>query len=211
MLANDLKVIDGASAGAWIKPRLEGEFGAVTLQVPEGFEAYARIFHSARDLNQNPVSWAKVAKACGTTAHRDASSAAGPFCSQPSIGVHEGAPAVKARLGINKKTVGPGGALRVRIEDLGTSDLVYDLGYELARRRAESWVKLPPRPVFAPRLDVSAGTASACQGIDIPRHAPSGLYRVRKWVEPVVSRHHQRIAIKATFRVAGSGRANIPN
>jgi hypothetical protein len=45
------------------------EFGAVTLQVPKGFEAYARIFHPARESEWNPVVWAEVAKFCGTTTH----------------------------------------------------------------------------------------------------------------------------------------------
>lgn len=129
------------------------------------------------------------------------SGAAGPFCSKPTIGVQEDVSAVKARLGISKKTVRPGGALRVRIEDFGTSDLVYDLAYELARRKAGSWVKLPTGPFFAPRLVVSAGTASVCQGIDIPRHAASGLYRIRKSVEPVGSQPRQRIPVEARFRV----------
>jgi len=71
MQSDDLKLTDGAAAGAWIKPRLGGEFGAVTLQVPEGFEAYARVLHPPRDPDQNPVRWAQVAEACGTTAHRE--------------------------------------------------------------------------------------------------------------------------------------------
>jgi hypothetical protein len=67
--AVDLQLTDGASAGAWIEPGLGGEFGAVTLQVPKGFEAYARIFHPARDSEWNPVAWSEVAKFCGTTTH----------------------------------------------------------------------------------------------------------------------------------------------
>lgn len=69
--ANDLKVVDGAAAGAWIRPRLGGDFGAVALQVPRGFEAYARIFHPATDSDWNPVRWADVAAVMGTTAHRE--------------------------------------------------------------------------------------------------------------------------------------------
>jgi hypothetical protein len=71
VLGDDLSVIDGASAGAWIKPHLGGEFGAVTLQIPKGLEAYARIFHPASDPKGNPVSWAEVAEAVGSTAHRE--------------------------------------------------------------------------------------------------------------------------------------------
>lgn len=71
MQSNDLKVTDGAAVGAWIKPRLGGEFGAVTLQVPQGFEAYVRVFHPASDPAGNPVRWAEVAKACGTIPHQE--------------------------------------------------------------------------------------------------------------------------------------------
>jgi hypothetical protein len=71
MLDKDLSLIDGASAGAWIKPRLGGDFGAVTLQVPKGFEAYARVLHPADDGDGKPVRWAEVAKVCGTTTHRE--------------------------------------------------------------------------------------------------------------------------------------------
>jgi hypothetical protein len=71
MISDDLEITDGAAAGTWIRPRLGGEFGAVTLQVPKDFEAYARIFHPASDPEGNPVRWAEVAKACGTTPHRE--------------------------------------------------------------------------------------------------------------------------------------------
>ena len=71
MLSDDLKVTDGASAGAWIRPRLGGEFGAITLQVPKGYEAYARVFHPARDAERCTARWAEVADALGRTAHRE--------------------------------------------------------------------------------------------------------------------------------------------
>ena len=71
MRSRDLEVIDGASAGAWIKPRLGGQFGAVTLQVPDGFEAYARVFHPARDAEWNSVRWAEVAEFFGAKVHRE--------------------------------------------------------------------------------------------------------------------------------------------
>lgn len=69
MLAVDLNLVDGAAAGDWIRPRLGGEFGAVSLQVPRGYEAYARIFHPAWDAGGSRVRWADVAKQFGTTAH----------------------------------------------------------------------------------------------------------------------------------------------
>jgi hypothetical protein len=69
MRSDQFKVINGSAAGAWIRPRLGGKFGAVTREAPEGFEAYARLFHSASDPNGKRVRWADVAKACGTTPH----------------------------------------------------------------------------------------------------------------------------------------------
>jgi len=68
---DDLRVVDGSAAGAWIRPRLSGEFGAVTHQVPQGFDAYARIFHRASDQEGRPARWSDVAAAMGTTAHRE--------------------------------------------------------------------------------------------------------------------------------------------
>jgi hypothetical protein len=71
MQSEDLTVTDGAVAGSWIKPRLGGEFGAVTLQVPGDFDAYARVFHPAFDRQRHPVSWAQVARVRETTPHRE--------------------------------------------------------------------------------------------------------------------------------------------
>jgi hypothetical protein len=44
MQNGDLQVTDGAVAGAWIMTGLGEEFGAVVLEVPKGYEAYARYF-----------------------------------------------------------------------------------------------------------------------------------------------------------------------
>jgi hypothetical protein len=69
--SDDLTVTDGATTGAWIKPRLEGEVGSVTDLVPSGFEAYARVFHPATDAEGHSVAWADVAKHYGTVPHRE--------------------------------------------------------------------------------------------------------------------------------------------
>jgi hypothetical protein len=66
----------------------------------------------------------------------------------------------------------------MRIENLGTQDLTYGLAYGLARLEKGSWIKQPTGPFFAPLLSVRAGTASACQTVDIPRHALPGVYRI---------------------------------
>ena len=65
----ELTVIDGEAAGAWIGPRLGGEFGAVSLQVPAGFDAYVRICHPAHDMAGDPVTWSEVARETGRTPH----------------------------------------------------------------------------------------------------------------------------------------------
>ena len=71
MLSDDLQLTDGASAGVWMRPRLEGEIGTVASQVPKDFDAYARIFHRAEDPEGNPVRWAEVAAASGTIPHKE--------------------------------------------------------------------------------------------------------------------------------------------
>lgn len=71
MLGEELKVVDGAEAGAWIKAAIGGEFGAVSREVPKVFNAYARIFHRATDSDGNHVTWGEVAERLGRTAHRE--------------------------------------------------------------------------------------------------------------------------------------------
>ncbi len=69
MPADDLTRTDDVSAGAWMAPRLRGEFGAVTLTVPSGYERYARVCHPATDECGAPVSWLEVAARTGRNAH----------------------------------------------------------------------------------------------------------------------------------------------
>src|SRR5690242_15691058 len=71
MEAGNLKVTNGELAGAWIEPRLGGAFGAVTVQVPKGYEAYARVFHPAYNRKNQPIRWAEVAKPRGMTVHQE--------------------------------------------------------------------------------------------------------------------------------------------
>jgi len=71
MQAGDLKVMDGAAAGAWIRPALGSEVSRVADQVPQIYEAYVRIFHPAVLAGGKPVRWAEVAEAMARTAHRE--------------------------------------------------------------------------------------------------------------------------------------------
>jgi hypothetical protein len=68
MLGDDLRAVGGATVGSWIEPAL-GESGAVEDQVPKLFEAYARVFHPARDAEGAGVTWAEVARRLGRIAH----------------------------------------------------------------------------------------------------------------------------------------------
>jgi hypothetical protein len=69
MPTSGFTVVNNASPGDWIAPRLHGRFGAVTLAVPSGFAAYVRICHPARDSYGRIVKWSEVAQATGRTAH----------------------------------------------------------------------------------------------------------------------------------------------
>lgn len=70
-MPRDLEVTDGASAGAWIRRALGGEISRVADQVPQIYEAYARIFHPIGDFDGEPRRWAEVAMVMGKTAHRE--------------------------------------------------------------------------------------------------------------------------------------------
>ncbi|GAA4370150.1 hypothetical protein [Paeniglutamicibacter cryotolerans] len=66
----------GPEPGQWIVDALDAEGPAgrdlVAGQVPRGFEAYARIFHPALDLDGTLVPWAAIARERGTLMHGEA-------------------------------------------------------------------------------------------------------------------------------------------
>jgi hypothetical protein len=67
-----LTIVNGAEAGAWIAPRLEGGFGGKVEQlVPNGYDGYVRVFHALTDAEGKPATWAQVAEASGRVAHRE--------------------------------------------------------------------------------------------------------------------------------------------
>jgi hypothetical protein len=67
-----LTVVNGAEAGAWIAPRLEGGFGGKVEQlVPNGYDGYVRVFHALTDADGNSATWVDVAATCGRVAHRE--------------------------------------------------------------------------------------------------------------------------------------------
>jgi hypothetical protein len=69
MWTSQVRVLDNTAPGAWLEARLSGKFGAVTRTVPDGYLAYARILHPARDGDDEPVTWAAVAATTGRSVH----------------------------------------------------------------------------------------------------------------------------------------------
>ncbi len=60
------------ASASWIEPRLSGFAKSVVSYVPDGFEAYARIFHPASlscEVIEKRVLWRDVAEAAGFVPH----------------------------------------------------------------------------------------------------------------------------------------------
>ena len=67
----DYETAPDAGPASWVIAGLRGFGESVLSLVPEGFEAYARIFHPAgNDDSEVPVRWRDIARANGRTAHR---------------------------------------------------------------------------------------------------------------------------------------------
>lgn len=108
---------------------------------------------------------------------------------------------LKVKLEVDRKRVGAGGIVRVRVNNRSAQEVAYGYDYELARFKNGIWVQLKHRPVFAPRFVLLPDSKGRWQKIGIPRQAASGLYRIRKWVEPSEAPEGTEFPIKATFRV----------
>ena len=142
------------------------------------------------------------------SSRRTAADVSARFCETP-VRVQEDPPPFKARLAISGTAAKPGGVLRIRLENLGTGNLSYVLPYELARQTHGSWTRLPTGPFFLPRSVMTAGTASPCQIVKIPRDADQGRYRVTKKLGRVDSDRTAPLVVRATFRVQGAGSAGV--
>ncbi|KAF0957223.1 hypothetical protein [Rhodococcus sp. T7] len=64
-----LRLAADTTAGTWIVEHVHNFDHTVAALVPPVFPAYARIFHPATTLDDEPVRWAAVAAANGTIAH----------------------------------------------------------------------------------------------------------------------------------------------
>ena len=68
---NAMTPSDEVEAARWIRERLHPFARDVGSVVPEGFDAYARIFHPARALHDTEVRWSEVAAASGRAVHSE--------------------------------------------------------------------------------------------------------------------------------------------
>jgi len=67
----DYETAPDAGPASWVIAGRRGFAESVLSLVPEGFEAYARIFHPAWNYEpEAPVRWRDIARANGRTAHR---------------------------------------------------------------------------------------------------------------------------------------------
>lgn len=64
-----LRVAADVEAGQWILDQVHNFDHTVVSLVPPSFPAYARVFHPASSVDEEPVRWADVAAANGTVAH----------------------------------------------------------------------------------------------------------------------------------------------
>jgi hypothetical protein len=109
----------------------------------------------------------------------------------------------KVRLVTSRKTVPPGGTVRIRLENRGTVDAAYGYPYQLQRREQNSWINQPVGPFFSARLTVRAGSAGRCQAIHMAKSSLSGLYRVSKSAWPATAKTERpKTVVRATFRVS---------
>jgi hypothetical protein len=123
------------------------------------------------------------------------------FCGTPTLPVGDAPLPFKARLGIDRKTVAPGGKLRVRVENLGDEAITYGYAYRLARLKQGAWINQPTRPVFGAKSFARAGHAGPCQEIRIAGDAAAGTYRIAKKVSPAESEQSKSVVVRVTFKV----------
>jgi hypothetical protein len=89
---------------------------------------------------------------------------------------------VESRLRLKAHVVPAGGALRFRLENLGTTK-VQSGGHRLQRHERNGWEEVPQAEAFAAsRGFLSPGRAGRCERIWIPESADPGLYRIQKRV-----------------------------
>jgi hypothetical protein len=90
---------------------------------------------------------------------------------------------LKVRLGISRRSVSPGGAFKIRMENLGTRHVSYGAPYVLERYFRKHWRRVPQKEnFFAVKYGLLAGQVGGCQTVHLFKDAVPGRYRIRKRV-----------------------------
>ena len=85
MLSAGYHYVRDVAAAAWIRGRLHPFAQDVGSLVPDGFAAYARVFHPARSADGRAVTWRSIAEANGRRVHPEMQfgNVAGAWCESP--------------------------------------------------------------------------------------------------------------------------------
>jgi hypothetical protein len=111
---------------------------------------------------------------------------------------------IAARLEVAPKVVSPGGLLRVRVFNPGTTSLSFGPAFTLERLTSTGWfMPAGPRQFWPPTATViSAGAVGRCEGFPLPSGLEAGSYRLSK----KVASSKKNFFIRARFRLENQGR-----
>jgi hypothetical protein len=107
---------------------------------------------------------------------------------------------VKARLTLNSHTFDPGDVIFARVENAGSTDLVY--GAELAAEAPDGnggWSNVPGTPTSWPQYAemIGGGAAGSCERLRLPTDLAPGGYRISKHATAA----SRSLTLRATFQV----------
>jgi hypothetical protein len=106
------------------------------------------------------------------------------------------------RLGLDADSYQPEDTLLARVEDFGTTAVVYVVPYAIERFEEEGWVKAPESPEgprIRPLLYSLPGASGPCEGFRIPASMPPGLYRMKQEVAFVFPHLHRGGGVRIDY------------
>jgi hypothetical protein len=92
---------------------------------------------------------------------------------------------VKARIVSNPKAITPGGVLSVRIENPGTTSILYGVALRVEQWTLAGWREPPGPEIFWPptATTIEAGGTGRCERLRLNDDLETGRYRVSKEVD----------------------------
>ena len=193
MLGVGFELVDSVQPADWIKERLVDRHKrpghrTVNCVIPEGFEAYARIYHRVEhmlpDGSWEPLRWATVAEWYGTVVHP---SMTFPEIARLQLGGpgRSGSAAAKRPVGSIPRANGR----RVPVPDGSSRGVHGNAGEVLLRVMERIWIPRRPRPPAATWMAegmareegryAASRTRRAVPGIQRPPGQRDGLLRLR--------------------------------